>query len=97
MSGQKSTSYKLSCSCRHPILLIQIIKLLMQDYKREAFMKAYMQCSNAIQKMEKELRTACQAPAAKFDDILKVISYSFLSLKGLLHWFHAECLRNWRF
>ncbi|XP_071715837.1 uncharacterized protein [Rutidosis leptorrhynchoides] len=44
-----------------------------EDYKREAFMKAYMQCSNAIQKMEKELRTACQAPAAKFDDILKVL------------------------
>ncbi|XP_024962130.1 guanylate-binding protein 2-like isoform X2 [Cynara cardunculus var. scolymus] len=44
-----------------------------EDYKREAFMKAYMQCSNAIQKMEKELRTACQAPAAKFSDILKAL------------------------
>ncbi|KAL4563591.1 hypothetical protein LXL04_027635 [Taraxacum kok-saghyz] len=44
-----------------------------EDYKREAFMKAYMQCSNAIQKMEKELRAACQAPAAKFDDVLKVL------------------------
>ncbi|CAI9292999.1 unnamed protein product [Lactuca saligna] len=44
-----------------------------EDYKREAFMKAYMQCSNAIQKMEKELRAACQAPAAKFDNILKVL------------------------
>ncbi|KAI7742966.1 hypothetical protein M8C21_030248, partial [Ambrosia artemisiifolia] len=43
------------------------------DYKREAFMKAYMQCSNAIQKMEKDLRTACQDPAAKFDDILKAL------------------------
>ncbi|KAJ9565710.1 hypothetical protein OSB04_001676 [Centaurea solstitialis] len=45
----------------------------LEDYKREAFMKAYMQCSNAIQKMEKELRMACQAPAAKFSDILKVL------------------------
>ncbi|GKC70396.1 guanylate-binding protein 4-like protein, partial [Tanacetum coccineum] len=45
----------------------------LEDYKREAFLKAYMQCANAIQKMEKELRTACQAPGAKFDDILKVL------------------------
>ncbi|GKA51548.1 putative guanylate-binding protein [Tanacetum coccineum] len=45
----------------------------LEDYKREAFLKAYMQCTNAIQKMEKELRTACQAPGAKFDDILKVL------------------------
>ncbi|KAI3681073.1 hypothetical protein L6452_35855 [Arctium lappa] len=44
-----------------------------EDFKREAFMKAYMQCTNAIQKMEKELRTACQAPAAKFGDVLKVL------------------------
>nr|GEY48487.1 guanylate-binding protein 4-like [Tanacetum cinerariifolium] len=45
----------------------------LEDYQREAFLKAYMQCTNAIQKMEKELRTACQAPGAKFDDILKVL------------------------
>ncbi|KAL9993965.1 putative guanylate-binding protein [Helianthus debilis subsp. tardiflorus] len=50
-----------------------LLKKEFEDYKREAFMKAYMQCSNAIQKMEKELRAACQAPAAKFDDILKVL------------------------
>ena len=52
------------------VVLKQIIKLLMQDYER-----AYdMQCTNAVQKMEKEVRTACQVPGAKFDDILMVIA-----------------------
>ncbi|KAK9064351.1 hypothetical protein SSX86_015733 [Deinandra increscens subsp. villosa] len=53
--------------------LHSVLKKEFEDYKREAFMKAYMQCSNAIQKMEKELRSACQTPDAKFDDILKVL------------------------
>ncbi|CAL5411298.1 unnamed protein product [Camellia sinensis] len=45
--------------------------LLMQDFKRDAFREAYLQCSNAIQNMEKELRTACHAPDAKIDNVLK--------------------------
>lgn len=59
-------------------------------------MKAYMQCSTAIQKMEKELRAACQAPAAKFDDILKVIvillsSYGRATMFSPLGMFHSFC------
>ena len=46
--------------------------LLLQDYKRDAFREAYLQCSNVIQNMEKELRTACHAPDAKVDYVLKV-------------------------
>ena len=46
--------------------------ILLQDYKRDAFREAYLQCSNAIQSMEKELRTASHAPHAKIDNVLKV-------------------------
>nr|XP_043620425.1 guanylate-binding protein 3-like [Erigeron canadensis] len=58
---------------RYEKRLHTFMKKELEDYKREAFMKAYMQCTNAIQKMEKDLRAACQAPSAKFDDILKVL------------------------
>lgn len=44
-----------------------------EDYKRNAFREAYLQCSNAIQNMEKELRTTCQSPSTKLDDVLKVL------------------------
>ncbi|KAG9133786.1 hypothetical protein Leryth_018381 [Lithospermum erythrorhizon] len=38
---------------------------------RDAFREAHLQCLNAVQKMEKELRVACQSPNAKVDSILK--------------------------
>ena len=44
----------------------------MQDYKRTAFMESDLQCSNAIQSMEKKLRAACHASDAKIDNVLKV-------------------------
>lgn len=52
--------------------VVNLPLLLMQDYKKDAFREAYLQCSNAIQNMEKELRTACNAPDAKVDKVLKV-------------------------
>ncbi|KAK1412141.1 hypothetical protein QVD17_33144 [Tagetes erecta] len=44
-----------------------------EDYKRNSFREAYLQCSNAIQNMEKELRKICQASSTKLDDVLKVL------------------------
>ncbi|GFY91904.1 guanylate-binding family protein [Actinidia rufa] len=44
----------------------------MVDYKRDAFREAYLQCLNVIQYMEMELRTACHAPDAKVDYVLKI-------------------------
>lgn len=35
-------------------------------------MEADLQCSNAIQSMEKKLRAACHAADTKIDDVLKV-------------------------
>lgn len=46
--------------------------ILMQEIKRDAFREAYVQCSNAIQKMESELRKACHTSDAKVENVLKV-------------------------
>lgn len=48
---------------------------LMQDIKKDAFREAYLQCSNTIQNMERELRTVCHAADAKVDSVLKVIHF----------------------
>jgi len=37
-------------------------------------MEADLQCSNAIQSMEKRLRAACNASDAKIDNVAKVIA-----------------------
>ncbi|KAL2457675.1 Guanylate-binding family protein [Forsythia ovata] len=42
------------------------------DIKSDAFREAYLQCSNTIQNMEKELRSACHAPGTKVDSVFKV-------------------------
>ncbi|KHN42483.1 Patellin-3 [Glycine soja] len=44
-----------------------------QDYKRNAYMEPDLQCSNAIQSMEKRLRAACNASDAKIDNVAKVL------------------------
>ncbi|KAG5561743.1 hypothetical protein RHGRI_004705 [Rhododendron griersonianum] len=53
--------------------LLVFLRKAFEDYKRDAFREAYLQLSNAIQNMEKELRSACHAPDAKVDNILKKI------------------------
>ncbi|KAL7211753.1 hypothetical protein ACSBR2_014588 [Camellia fascicularis] len=64
--------------------LQNFLKKAFEDYKRDAFREAYLQCSNAIQNMEKELRAACHAPDAKVDNVLKV-------LDNLLTKYEASC------
>ncbi|XP_061341556.1 uncharacterized protein LOC133287884 [Gastrolobium bilobum] len=54
-------------------LLQKFLKKAFEDYKRNAFMEADLQCSNAIQSMEKRLRAACNASDAKIDNIAKVL------------------------
>jgi len=43
-----------------------------QDYKRNAFLEADKQCSNAIQNMEKKIRAACAAPGVKVSAVIRV-------------------------
>ncbi|KAH0751611.1 hypothetical protein AABB24_016941 [Solanum stoloniferum] len=53
--------------------LQNFIKKAFEELKKDAFREAYLQCSNAIQDMEKELRLACHAPDANIDSVLKVL------------------------
>lgn len=46
---------------------------MIQDYKRNAYAEADLQCSNAIQSMEKRLRAACHASDANINNVVKVI------------------------
>ncbi|GKV36776.1 hypothetical protein SLEP1_g44870 [Rubroshorea leprosula] len=55
-----------------------------EDYKRNAFMEADLQCSSAIQTMEKRLRAACHASDATIDNVVRV-------LDALLSEYEASC------
>ncbi|WOH11889.1 hypothetical protein DCAR_0831385 [Daucus carota subsp. sativus] len=68
---------------KHEMRLQQFLKKAFEDYKKDAYREAYLQCSNAIQSMERELRTACNAPDAKVDNVIKV-------LEGLLTKYEAS-------
>ena len=43
-----------------------------QDYKKNAFLEADKQCSNAIHYMEKKIRAACTAPSVKVSAVIQV-------------------------
>ncbi|XP_057764426.1 uncharacterized protein LOC130985457 [Salvia miltiorrhiza] len=60
------------------------LKKAFEDIKKDAFRDAYLHCSRTIENMERELRTACHAPNAKIDTVLKV-------LDGLLSKYEASC------
>uniref|UniRef100_A0A0A9G7N1 GB1/RHD3-type G domain-containing protein n=1 Tax=Arundo donax TaxID=35708 RepID=A0A0A9G7N1_ARUDO len=47
-----------------------------QEYKRNAFLEADKQCSNAIQNMEKKIRAACSAPGVKVSGVIQVLETS---------------------
>ncbi|KEH30967.1 guanylate-binding family protein [Medicago truncatula] len=53
--------------------LQKFLKKAFEDYKRNAFMEADIQCSNAIHSMEKRLRAACNASDARVDNVAKVL------------------------
>ncbi|CAI8618276.1 unnamed protein product [Vicia faba] len=54
-------------------LLQKFLKKAFEDYKRNAFNEAELQCRNAIHAMEKRLRAACMASDAKIDNVAKVL------------------------
>lgn len=55
------------------VLFTWVGRCLMQDYKRTAYTEADLQCTNAIQSMEKRLRAACHASDANINNVVKVI------------------------
>ncbi|PIN06046.1 Actin filament-coating protein tropomyosin [Handroanthus impetiginosus] len=64
--------------------LQSFLRKAFEDIKKDAFREAYLQCTNTIENMEKELRIACHAPDAKIDTVLKV-------LDGLLSKYETTC------
>ncbi|PON46673.1 Guanylate-binding protein [Parasponia andersonii] len=64
--------------------LQKFFKKAFEDYKRNAFMEAELHCSNALQSMERKLRTACHATEANIDNVVKV-------LDGLVSEYEASC------
>ncbi|XP_047981728.1 guanylate-binding protein 4-like isoform X1 [Salvia hispanica] len=64
--------------------LQSFLKKAFEDIKKDAFREAYLQCTRTIESMDRELRTACHAPGAKVDAVLKV-------LDELLSKYEASC------
>ncbi|PWA88599.1 guanylate-binding family protein [Artemisia annua] len=65
--------------------LHMFLKKAFEDYKKSAFREAYLQCSNAIQSMEKELRKLCHAPSTNLDDVLKVLDQLISKYEATSH------------
>ncbi|KAL8468121.1 hypothetical protein ACS0TY_031380 [Phlomoides rotata] len=64
--------------------LQSFFKKAFEDIKKDAYREAYLQCTRTVENMERELRTACHAPDANIDTVLKV-------LEGLLTKYEASC------
>jgi hypothetical protein len=60
----------------------------MQDYKRNAFIEADIQCLNAIQNMERKLKAACQVDDAQIERVVIVCAvfciYLFIYFEVLI-------------
>ncbi|KAJ9136112.1 hypothetical protein P3X46_033223 [Hevea brasiliensis] len=62
-----------SARTKYEGLLHKFFKKKFEEYKKNAFIEADLQCSNAIQSMEKRLRAACHALDANVDNVVKVL------------------------
>ncbi|KAG6419172.1 hypothetical protein SASPL_121384 [Salvia splendens] len=65
------------------------LKKAFEDIKKDAFREAYLHCTRTIENMERELRTACHAPDAKVDTVLK--AEILIALDGLLSKYESSC------
>ncbi|PWZ18244.1 hypothetical protein Zm00014a_009716 [Zea mays] len=54
-------------------LLHSSLKKAFEDYKRNAFLEADLQCSNKVQNMESKVRATCNSSNAKLDDIVRLL------------------------
>ncbi|PQM36249.1 hypothetical protein Pyn_29033 [Prunus yedoensis var. nudiflora] len=71
---------------QHMIMLLRCISPLFTDCKRNAYMEAELQCSNAIQSMERKPRIAChvlKTAKSKVDSYDAEISSMKLEMKDL--------------
>ncbi|VAH22825.1 unnamed protein product [Triticum turgidum subsp. durum] len=54
-------------------LLQTTLRKRFEDFKRNAFLEADLQCSNKIQSMETKVRAACNRPDSKLDDVVRIL------------------------
>nr|CAB3460729.1 unnamed protein product [Digitaria exilis] len=54
-------------------LLQSSLRKTFEDYKRNAFLEADLQCSNRVQSMESKVRAACNHPDAKLNDVVRLL------------------------
>ncbi|KAL6848940.1 hypothetical protein ACP4OV_021523 [Aristida adscensionis] len=54
-------------------LLHSSLRKAFEDYKRNAFLEADLQCSTQVQSMESKVRAACNRSDAKLEDIVKLL------------------------
>ncbi|KAF6986294.1 hypothetical protein CFC21_004074 [Triticum aestivum] len=54
-------------------LLQTTLRKRFEDFKRNAFLEADLQCSNKIQSMESKVRAACNRPDSKLDDVVRIL------------------------
>ncbi|XP_021763216.1 guanylate-binding protein 2-like [Chenopodium quinoa] len=69
---------------KYEMLLQNYCRKEFENYRKNTYMEADIQCSTAIQNMEKQLRTACLVPNAELVQVLKV-------LDDLLSEYEASC------
>ncbi|KAG0465590.1 hypothetical protein HPP92_019754 [Vanilla planifolia] len=66
-------------------LLNNFFKKTFEGYKKEAFLEADLQCSRIIQTMETKLRSSCNIPDAKVDDVIRVLDDLVVDFKSCAH------------
>ncbi|CAN6336811.1 unnamed protein product [Urochloa humidicola] len=54
-------------------LLHSSLRKAFEDYKRNAFLEADLECSNRVQSMESKVRAACKRPDAKLDEVVRLL------------------------
>ncbi|CAN6345866.1 unnamed protein product [Urochloa humidicola] len=54
-------------------LLHNSLRKAFEDYKRNAFLEADLQCSNQARSMESKVRAACNRPDAKLDEVVRLL------------------------
>lgn len=70
---------------KYEVLLQNFCKKAFEDYKRNAFIEADIQCLNAIQNMERKLKAACQVDDAKIERVVIVLDSLLSEYEASVH------------
>ncbi|KAJ6859891.1 guanylate-binding protein 3-like isoform X1 [Populus alba x Populus x berolinensis] len=70
---------------KYEVLLQNFCKKAFEDYKRNEFIEADIQCLNAIQNMERKLKAACQVDDAKIESVVIVLDSLLSEYEASVH------------